>query len=112
MAIKYYTLVNDCIVESEHICGIERIDRDHIHTSTVSTIFLASEHVGGMFETMIMGGPADGFMIRCETAKQAREIHAQVTHILKSINWLTYFLDGNASIKIFDLLNNIKKDSE
>ena len=43
---------------------------------TVSTVFLGTPHVGGMFETMAFGGPFDQEQARSETEAAAMADHA------------------------------------
>lgn len=104
MDMKYFVLVNDVVMVSDKWSGPKRICLDQIHTSTVSTVFLGIEHSGGMFETLVMGGPIDGFMVRCHAAENSRAIHARVVEALNSVNWLTYHLDGNVDSKLRALL--------
>ena len=107
---EFYYLVDDCIVVTSEWHGPQRVALDKIHNTTVSTVFLGTEHIGGMFETMVMGGPIDEFMIRCDTAARARAIHARIVAILNSVNWLQYHLDGNIETKLLALLNDANKD--
>lgn len=111
MAIgEFYYLVDDCIVVTSEWHGPQRVALDKIHNTTVSTVFLGIEHIGGMFETMVMGGPIDEFQVRCDTAAQARAIHARAVAALNSVNWLQYHLDGNVQQKILLLLNDANEE--
>ena len=57
MAIgEFYYLVDDCIVVTSEWHGPQRVALDKIHNTTVSTVFLGIEHIGGMFETIIHKG--------------------------------------------------------
>lgn len=101
---EFYYLVDDCIVVTTEWSGTQRVAHDTIRDSSVSTLFLGMDHIGGLFETMVFGGPIDGFQIRCATAAQARAIHARVVAVLNSVNWLQYHLDGNIREKILLLI--------
>jgi len=63
-----------------------RVAFDEIDTGSVSTVFLAVEHYGGMlFETMIFGHESDEeYQWRYKTAKEAREGHAKVLEWVRS----------------------------
>lgn len=54
----------------------------------ISTVFLGLDHSydGGppiLFETMIFGGPHDGYQVRCSTFEQARAMHAVAEEVTK-----------------------------
>lgn len=108
--MDFYFLVDDCIVVTSECHGPQRIAYDNIHDSSVSTVFLGMEHLGGMFETLVIGGPVDGYMQRCDTAAQARAVHARIVAALSSVSWLTYHLDGNVETKLLTLLNDANED--
>ena len=44
----------------------------------VSTVFLGIAHYGGIFETMVFGGPLSDMQIRYETWEQAEAGHARM----------------------------------
>jgi hypothetical protein len=55
----------------------------------VSTVFMGLDHSFGegppqLFETMIFGGPQDGYQERCETWEQAEAMHAQAVSVADS----------------------------
>lgn len=56
---------------------VAKTDIAHVN---VSTVFMGLDHRYGdgppqLFETMIFGGPQDGWTERCETWDQAQEMH-------------------------------------
>ena len=54
-----------------------RVGRTDVGDSEISTVFLGLPHVGGMFETMVFGGPFDQEQERCETWADAEAMHAR-----------------------------------
>ena len=48
----------------------------------VSTVFLALDHFGNLFETMVFNGPYDGWMDRYKTRAEAEAGHARVVENL------------------------------
>lgn len=105
---QFFILVDDCILESldAQWQGTQRIELTKVQDASISTVFLGMDHIGGLFETMIFGGPADGFQIRSDTAQQAREIHRKVETVLRSVDWLHWHLDGNVTEHINNLLTS------
>ena len=109
-----YILVDDCIVAvlMSDWEGPQSIASTIVQDAHVSTVFLGIEHVGGMFETMIFGGPVDEFQIRCNTAKQAREIHNRIVKDLQSVDWLQWHLNGHVDEDIKKLLITVKEQHD
>lgn len=65
-----------------------RVGEDDVDGQRVSTVFLALDHnwSGGeplLFETMIFGGPYDGYMERYSTYEQAKAGHERIVNCLK-----------------------------
>lgn len=64
--------------------GGRRIARDYLPGGVeVSTVFLALDHCGGNFETMIFNGPHAGYQRRYATAEGARVGHAEAVALAK-----------------------------
>lgn len=103
---EFYILVDDCVLVSPAWIGTQPVARDVVYGATVSTVFLGMDHIGGLFETMVMGGVLDGLMVRRETAAESRAFHARIVAALNSVNWLEYHLDGNVKDKILTFINS------
>lgn len=95
---EYYKLVDECIVvvELKDWVGPQKLGHCEVNDATVSTVFLGVEHHGGMFETMIFGGPASGFMLRVDTVEQAKKVHEKVVDVLRSSNWFQWHLNSES----------------
>jgi hypothetical protein len=67
--------------------GWARVAQDQIGVARVSTVFMGIDHNftrGGpplLFETMIFGGPEDGFQARYSTWDEAEAGHAVALHL-------------------------------
>ncbi len=65
---------------------VAKTDIAHVN---VSTVFLGLDHQYGegpphIFETMIFGGPEDGWTERCETWEQAEEMHRRAIAVAEA----------------------------
>lgn len=101
-AFQFYKLVDDCMVciDAKDWRGPQQLGDKTIRGVRVSTVFLGTDHFGGMFETMVFGGPADGFMMRYQTVEKAKEGHEKIVDIFRAPNWLLWHLDGNITERI------------
>jgi hypothetical protein len=66
-----------------------RVAIDMIDNVKVSTVFLGLDHNWGdgppiLFETMIFGGPSDGFQDRCSTWEEAEAMHLKAIKMLET----------------------------
>jgi hypothetical protein len=100
--MKFYKLEEGYLLEVDHSNwpGPVQLGDMTVRGVRVSTVFLGMEHHGGMFETMIFGGPLDGELHRCHTLAEAQEQHCKIVDALKAPNWLEWHLDGNVAAKI------------
>lgn len=69
--------------------GERRVAADVIGEVRVSTVFLGLDHRFGdgpplVFETMIFGGPHDGWQERCSTYDEAEAMHAEAVKLVRS----------------------------
>ncbi len=106
--MKFYKLENDYLleVEAHEWTGPQQLGDKTVRGVRISTVFLGMEHHGGMFETMVFGGPLDGDLYRCHTLADAQAQHIKVVNAIKGPNWLEWHLDGNVAAKIRGLLSN------
>lgn len=51
---------------------------DTVDGMVISTVFLGMPHIGGMFETMVFGGPLDQMRRRYRTKAEALEGHKEI----------------------------------
>lgn len=104
--MKFYKLEDDYLLEIDHTDwpGPVQLGDITVRDARVSTVFLGIEHHGGMFETMVFGGPLDGIMYRCHTLAEAQEQHCKIVDALKTPNWLEWYLSGNVADKIHTLI--------
>ena len=70
------------------LVDLRRVGEDEVNGQRVSTVFLGIDHgrEGGppaLFETMIFGGPDDGWQARCATWAEAEAGHEAVVNVLK-----------------------------
>lgn len=98
--IEYYLLADDgkTPVQTTELLEVEKLLRDKekrkvAHTEIdkdchVSTVFLCIDHGWNgevaLFETMVFGGPHDGWMDRYATWDEAVEGHAKVVRQINS----------------------------
>ncbi len=64
------------------------VAKEVIGDAQVSTVFLGMDHAWGgaeplLFETMIFGGPHDGYQDRCSTWAEAEAMHAKAVALVK-----------------------------
>lgn len=64
------------------------VKQEMVGDSKISTVFLGLDHSFGegpplLFETLIFGGPLDGWMWRCSTREQAEEQHRKAVENLQ-----------------------------
>ena len=107
-SMQFYKLVDDCLllIEAHEWTGPQQLGDKTIRGVRVNTVFLGMEHLGGMFETMIFGGPLDGYMQRYQTVEQARQGHCRIVDALSAPNWLQWHLDGNLEYKLRALIEH------
>jgi hypothetical protein len=102
MKTECYKLIDGKIlpINIEQWKGTDQLGDITVHGWRISTVFLGIPHIGGMFETMIFGGPLDGWQVRAETLEQAHTNHARIVEALRDTNWLERYLDGNIGEKL------------
>lgn len=66
-----------------------RVAGESVDGALVSTVFLGIDHAFGygppqLFETMILGGPHDGYQERCATWEQAEAMHRRALDVARS----------------------------
>lgn len=69
--------------------SIQRVGNTKAGDATVSTVFLGLDHRYGdgppqLFETLVFGGPFDGWMDRCATWEQAEAMHEKAVAFCKA----------------------------
>jgi hypothetical protein len=106
MFSKFYILIDECIVEVElsDYKGPSRVADTYVREARVSTVFLGMEHDGGMFETMIFGGPHHDRMFRYDTYRDAMDSHNEIVSRLRKINWLQWNLNSD-NVRKLPLIN-------
>ena len=91
-SLKYFRLTDNLEVEE---CTeeewLEETYKNRFHLVTqneqpsfaVSTIFLGVGLTGPSFETLVIGGPCDGYMERDKTVQEAIDRHDEIVELLK-----------------------------
>jgi hypothetical protein len=69
--------------------GNRHVAQDTVGDIRISTVFLGLDHSFGgsrpmLFETMIFGGPHDGYQDRCSTWDDAEKIHSEAVAMARS----------------------------
>lgn len=77
----------DTIRQDDGLYKVVARSYDLPHDQMVSTVWLGLEHAGGVFETMVFGGPGDQeTMIRYRTEIEALEGHLELVRWLRDFN--------------------------
>ena len=106
--ILFYKLLDGKVVPitANQYRGPEQLGDITIHGQRVSTVFLGIQHHGGMFETMIFGGPLNEYQVRAETVEEAHANHVRIVEALQDTNWLQRYLDGNIGQKLLERITS------
>jgi hypothetical protein len=95
MRHEYYRLDGKAVVPCNQLEWSRRfklknriVAQTYVGDVHVSTVFIGLDHSWGdgpplLFETMIFGGPHDGYQKRCSTWQEAEGMHSQAMKLAK-----------------------------